>query len=104
MKSYAHSQSLVGTQWVADNLNDHQIRIVEIVWGTSSAYGRLAYESKHIPGAMAWDYENDLQCRVGHDVLEKLELEALLSKSGISPDTTIVLNSGLNNLLATYAY
>jgi len=98
MASYNHSESLVSTQWVAEHLNDAQIRIVEIVWGASPA------ENKHIPGAIAWDFEDDLQCRVGRDVLEKPELEALLSKSGLIPETTIILYSGLNNLLATYAF
>ena len=104
MVLYAHPESLVSTQWVAKHLNDSQFRIVEIVWGTSHAFGRPAYNSKHIPGAIAWDYENDLQCRLYRDVLEKPELEALLSKSGIRSETTIILYSGLNNLLATYAF
>lgn len=104
MSTYAHPASLVRTQWVADHLGDPRLRFVEIVWGASPAFGKPAYDSRHIPGAVVWDFENDLQSRVGRDVLERLELETLLSRSGVSSDTTIVLYSALNNLLATYAF
>ena len=103
MSNYAHSESLVNTQWVAEHLNDSQVRLVEIVWGVCPTFGKPAYDSKLIPGAVAWDFENDLQDPVRRDVLDKLGLEARLSRSGITSETTIVPYSGLNNLLATYA-
>lgn len=104
MTHYAHSESLASTQWVADHLNDPQIRFVEIIWGDSLMFGKAAYDDQHLPGAVAWDFENDLQDSVRRDVVDKLTLEALLSTSGITPETTLVVYSGLNNLLATYAF
>ena len=104
MSDYAHPESLVSTQWVADHLNDSQVRLVEIIWGASPMFGRAAYESKHIPGAVAWDFESDIQDPVRRDMVDKIGLEALLSKSGIASHTTIVLYSGLSNILATYAF
>jgi thiosulfate/3-mercaptopyruvate sulfurtransferase len=60
-------------------------------------FGRPAYEGKHIPGAVAWDFESDIQDPVRRDMIDKFGLEALLSKSGITSQTTIVLYSGVNN-------
>jgi thiosulfate/3-mercaptopyruvate sulfurtransferase len=104
MSSYAHPEVLVSTQWVADHLNDSQVRLIEVVWGTSLSFGMPAYESGHLPGAVAWDFEKDIQDLVRGDVLDKGGLEALLSRSGITPETTVIVYSGLNNLLATYAF
>jgi thiosulfate/3-mercaptopyruvate sulfurtransferase len=104
MSSYAHSEVLVSTQWVADHLNDPQVRLVEVVWGKSPSFGTPAYENGHIPGAVAWDFENDIQDPVRRDILDKGGLEALLSRSGITPETIVVVYSGLSNLLATYVF
>jgi thiosulfate/3-mercaptopyruvate sulfurtransferase len=104
MSNYAHPESLVNTQWVADHLSDPQVRLVEIVWGASPMFGSAAYENKHVLGAVAWDFESDIQDPARGDVLDKIGMEALLSKSGIEPETTIVLYSGLSNILATFAF
>jgi hypothetical protein len=37
-----------------------QVRIVEVIWGSSPIFGLPVYESGHIPGAVAWDYDHDL--------------------------------------------
>lgn len=104
MLRYAHPGSLVSTEWVAEHLNDPSVRLVEAIWGKSEQWGRPAYEGRHIPGAVAWDFENDLRDPARRDVVGKAGLEALLSRSGIAPETTIVLYSGLNNVLATFAF
>jgi thiosulfate/3-mercaptopyruvate sulfurtransferase len=104
MSGYAFPGSLASTQWVADHTNEDQVRFVEIIWGSSLAFGKLAYEDRHIPGAVAWDFEGDLQDPVRKDVIDKPGIEALLSTSGITPTMTIVLYSGLSNILATYAF
>jgi thiosulfate/3-mercaptopyruvate sulfurtransferase len=104
MSDYTHLESLVNTQWVADHLRDSQVRLVEVVWGASPVFGKPAYDSKHIPGAVAWDLEKDLQDAARQDVIDKASLEALFTKSSITPTMTIILYSGLNNLLATYAF
>ena len=43
MSTYAHPESLVSTQWVADHLNDPGVRIVEVIWGSQIAYGWKVY-------------------------------------------------------------
>jgi thiosulfate/3-mercaptopyruvate sulfurtransferase len=105
MFDYAHPETLANTQWVAEHLNDPQIRLVEILLGGASpSFGMPAYESGHIPGAVAWDFQKDLQDPARGDILDKTGLEALLSKSGITPETTVVVYSGRENILATYAF
>ncbi len=104
MSDYAQPESLVNTQWAADHLSDTQVRFVEIVLGASPVFGRAAYDDKHIPGAVAWDFQKDLQGPARGDILDKTGLEALLSRSGITPKTTVVVYSGLSNILATYAF
>jgi thiosulfate/3-mercaptopyruvate sulfurtransferase len=104
MRSYAHPESLASTQWLAGHLDDPKVRVVEVVWGASASWGRPAYEAGHIPGAVAWDFQSDLQDQARGDLIEKSGVERLLSKAGIDRDTCIVLYSGLNNMLATFTF
>jgi thiosulfate/3-mercaptopyruvate sulfurtransferase len=46
----------------------------------------------------------DLQDPARNDIADQAGLEALLSRSGITTDTTVVVYSGLSNLLATFAF
>ena len=104
MPDYAHPESLVSTAWLADRLDTSHAIVVEIVWGDSAAFGRAAYDRGHVPGAVAWDFENDLQDPGRRDIVGTAGIERLLSSSGITATTTIVVYSGLDNLLATYAF
>lgn len=104
MSDYAYPESLASTQWVVEHLDDPQTRPVEVILGASPLFGRAAYDSKHIPGAVAWDWFKDLQDPSRGDILDKTGMEALLSRSGITPETTVVVYSGRENILATYAF
>ncbi len=104
MEDYAHPNSLVDTRWIAEHSREQGIRLVEILWGDSPFFGRPAYASGHLPGALAWDFETDLQDPARRDIVDQPGLEALLARSGIAPGTTIVVYSGLTNLLATFAF
>lgn len=103
MATYANPNALVSTQWVADHLDDPNVRIVEAIWGSQPAFGMQAYRAGHIPGAVAWDYEVDYQEAQG-DVIQRSVFEEQLSRSGITPEMTVVLYSSVNNLLATFEY
>ena len=104
MFDYAHPESLVSTQWVADHLEDPSVRIVEVVWGTEGPSGRQVYEAGHIPGAVVWDYKNDYSHPEHGDVADKISFEQQLSGSGIRPETTIVLYGGINNMNAAFEF
>jgi thiosulfate/3-mercaptopyruvate sulfurtransferase len=95
---YAHPEVLVETSWVAENLNDPKIRLVEVDVDTA------AYDSGHISGAVGWNWKKDTQQLVRRDIPDKAGAEELLSRSGIGNDTTVILYGDNNNWFATYAF
>ena len=95
---YAHPDSLVDTQWVADNLGKAGIVLAEVDVDTS------AYDSGHIEGSLGWNWQTDLQNTVTRDLLTSDEVAELLGSSGISNDTTIVLYGDNNNWFAAWAF
>jgi thiosulfate/3-mercaptopyruvate sulfurtransferase len=97
MAEYANPEALVSTDWVAEHLDDPKVRLLE------SNEDVLLYETGHIPGAQKIDWVGDLNDPVVRDYLDKTHFEELLSRLGISPDTTIVLYGDKNNWWATYA-
>ena len=97
-RGYSHPEVLVSTDWVAEHLNDPQVRIIE------SDEDPLLYATGHIPGAVEVDWTRDLNDPVRRDYLGREGLEALMRRHGISRDTTVVLYGDRNNWWATYAY
>src|SRR5579872_5311212 len=97
MSDYKHPEVLVSTEWAAQHLNDPKVRLVEVDVDTG------AYDQGHIPGAVGWNWQTQLQDNVRRDLIDKAALEALLSKSGISGDTTVLLYGDNNNWFAAYA-
>jgi thiosulfate/3-mercaptopyruvate sulfurtransferase len=89
---------LVSTDWAEQHRTDPTVRLVEVDVDTS------AYDSGHIPGAIGWNWKTDLQQRPARDIPTKEEWEALLSRSGISNDTTVALYGDNNNWFAAFAY
>jgi thiosulfate/3-mercaptopyruvate sulfurtransferase len=97
-RGYANPDVLVSTEWLANNLDAPGIRIVE------SNEDPLLYPSGHIPGAVQIDWTNDLNDPVRRDYLDKAGFEALMSKNGISNDTTVIFYGDKNNWWAAYAF
>jgi len=50
-----------------------------------------AYDQGHIPGAVGWNWQTQLQDNIRRDLIDKSTLEKLLGASGISNGTTILL-------------
>ncbi|MEM7066065.1 MAG: rhodanese-like domain-containing protein [Cyanobacteria bacterium P01_B01_bin.77] len=84
MMSYSHPDSLIETQWLAAHLNNASVRIVEVDMSPETC------ENAHIPGAVFWSIPSDLMTLDMSMNLDAGALSALLSKSGISPETTVV--------------
>jgi len=97
-RGYANPDVLVSTDWVADHLNDPNIRIVE------SNEDPLLYPSGHIPGAVQVDWARDLNDPVRRDYIQKDAFERLNSSIGVTPDTTVIFYGDKNNWWACYAY
>jgi len=98
MADYKHPEVLVTTEWVAQNLSAPNTRLVEVDVDTS------AYDQGHIPGAVGWNWQTQLQDNVRRDLIDRAALEDLLGKSGIGNDTTILLYGDNNNWFAAYAF
>jgi thiosulfate/3-mercaptopyruvate sulfurtransferase len=96
-KGYAHPEVLVDADWVEAHLSDPKVRLIEVDVDTS------AYEQGHIPGAVGFNWQKELQDQVVRAPVSQAQLEALLSRSGVSNDTTIVLYGDNNNWFAAWA-
>ena len=98
MAQYPDSPVLVGTEWLASNLDEPRIRIVEVDEDSG------AYEVGHIPNAIAWHWQDDLHDSLRRDFVDTASLTDLLARSGVTDDTMVILYGGNNNWFAAYAY
>ena len=96
-RGYTNPDKLVSTDWVAANLNEAGIRIIE------SNEDPLLYPSGHIPGAVEVDWVKDLNDPLRRDYLDKSGFEALAGRIGITADTTVIFYGDKSNWWATYA-
>ena len=97
-KGYANPDVLVSTEWVAANLNDSNIRLLE------SNEDVLLYDTGHIPGAQKIDWQEDLNDAVVRDYVGQQQFQTLMQRLGISNDTTVVFYGDKSNWWATYAF
>ncbi len=97
-RGYAKPDVLVSTDWVAEHLDDANVRLVE------SNEDTLLYATGHIPGAVQVDWTADLNDQLRRDYLNRHGFQALMSRIGVTPDTTVVFYGDKNNWWATYAY
>ncbi|NBR45825.1 MAG: sulfurtransferase [Verrucomicrobia bacterium] len=94
---YAHPEALVETEWLARNLNDPGIRVVE------SNEDVLLYDTGHIPGAVHIDWRRDLQDPLVRDYISPKAFAELCARNGISPETTVIFYGDKSNWWACYA-
>lgn len=95
--SYARPEYLVDTEWVAQHLEDPNVRIIE------SDEDPLLYAIGHIPGAVQVDWFSTLQHPLRRDFVTKDQFEEVASKLGITNDTTVVFYGDKSNWFACYA-
>jgi thiosulfate/3-mercaptopyruvate sulfurtransferase len=95
---YANPEALVTTDWLADNLDNPDLRIIEVDEDTE------AYNRNHIPGAIAWNWSSDLHHPIQRDYLDQAGFSKLLAEAGVDANTTVILYGGNNNWFAAYAY
>ena len=97
-RGYAHPEVLVSTDWVQLHLNDPGVRIIE------SNEDTLLYASGHVPGAVHVDWTSDLNDQIRRDYISRHGFEQLMSRIGVTPDTTAVFYGDKNNWWACYAF
>jgi thiosulfate/3-mercaptopyruvate sulfurtransferase len=88
---------LVTTEWLADQ-GDRDLVIAEVDERPN------LYEEGHIPGAVSFDWRDDLQDPIERDVVGPRAFERLLGARGIGNDTRVVLYGDKDNWFAAYAY
>lgn len=97
-QSNSRSEVLVSTEYVALHKNDPNVVIVEVDASIAT------YHEGHIPGALGWDWQTQLNDNLRRDIISKSDFEALLSKSGIGNNTTVILYGDNNNWFAAWAF
>jgi thiosulfate/3-mercaptopyruvate sulfurtransferase len=97
--SYAHPEVLVDTQWVEEHVKDSKVRIAEVDYDP-----KANYQLGHVPGAVLFDWRQDINDPVSRNVLSKQAYEDLLQRAGVNNDTTLVLYGDFNNWFAAFAF
>jgi thiosulfate/3-mercaptopyruvate sulfurtransferase len=98
MSQYSYPEVLVSTQWVSDNIDNPNVRIVE------SDEDVLLYNTGHISNAVKIDWERDLQDSLIRDYINKERFEELMGEKGISNNTKVVFYGDKSNWWACYAF
>ena len=94
---YAHPEVLVSVEWLKAHLGTPGLVVVE------SDEDVLLYDVGHIPGAVKIDWHTDLNDPVTRDYVDGTGFAALMERSGISRDTTVVIYGDKSNWWAAYA-
>src|SRR3954469_10442806 len=97
-KGYVHPEVLVSTEWLAQNLDNPKIRIIE------SDEDVLLYDLGHIKNAQKVDWHLDLNDDIMRDYVSPEQFEKLLRSKGIDESTTVVFYGDKNNWWAAYAF
>ncbi len=98
MTEYAHPEVLVTTDWVASHLNDPHLRLIEVDVDTS------AYDQGHVPGAVGWNWQTQLQDTLRRDLADQRSFGLLVGSAGVTPETTVILYGDNNNWFAAWGF
>jgi thiosulfate/3-mercaptopyruvate sulfurtransferase len=96
---YAHPEVLCETDWVADNLKNSDVKILEIDYDVENSY-----KQGHIPGAYMVRWKKDINDPNTRDIINKQQFETLMSRVGTTPDTELILYGDFNNWFAAFAF
>lgn len=94
--SAAPQDKLVSTDWLADNLDNPSVRLIEV----SVVPG--VYERGHIPGAVNFRWHTDLMDPTVRDIASPAAFQELAQAAGINNDSTIILYGDNNNWFAAW--
>lgn len=96
-RGYTNPDILVSTEWVANNKDKENIRLVE------SNEDILLFASGHIPGACQVDWTTDLNDPITRDYLSAAKFSELMNRIGVDRETTVVFYGDKSNWWASYA-
>jgi thiosulfate/3-mercaptopyruvate sulfurtransferase len=96
--TYANPTALVSTAWVAEHLDDAQVRLLEVDVDTT------AYERGHIRGAVGINWTTQLGDPIRRDIPTRAAFEQLMRCYGVSNDTRLIFYGDNNNWFAAFGY
>jgi thiosulfate/3-mercaptopyruvate sulfurtransferase len=76
--------ALVDARWLDEHLDDPSLRVVEV------DVSLKPHQEGHIPGAVLWNVYANLK-DADYRLVDPTRLQALLERSGITPESTVVL-------------
>ncbi|MGH3559932.1 MAG: rhodanese-like domain-containing protein, partial [Mycobacterium sp.] len=97
LTAYAHPERLVTADWLATNMGQPGLAIVE------SDEDVLLYDVGHIPGAVKVDWHTDLNDPRVRDYITSEQFAELMDRKGISREDTVVIYGDKSNWWAAYA-
>ena len=93
--SYVNADALVDTAWVADHLDDANVRIVDATWHLppTGRNGAAEYQEAHIPGAVYFDIDKiaDTNSALPHMLPSEADFAAAVSALGIKNTDRVVV-------------
>lgn len=99
--SYANPDLLVDSAWIQEHAEDPNVRLIDVSGKPED------YAAGHIPGAVYVNVGGEMtnpEDSTKGQILTQDALSALLSRLGVTPETTVVFYDNNNNLLAARAY
>lgn len=100
--------TLVETDWLAKNINDPSVRIVDASWHLPAAgrSGADEYAAAHIPGAVFWDIDAiaDPSSSLPHMMPDEATFESHMKALGISNDDHVVIYDNVSMMTCARAW
>jgi thiosulfate/3-mercaptopyruvate sulfurtransferase len=96
--TYVNPEVLCETEWVANNLKNKNLRILEVDYDPENAY-----KQAHVPGAHLVWWKKDINDASRRDIINKHQFEALMSRIGATQETELILYGDFNNWFAAFA-
>ena len=96
--------TLVETEWLAENLDNSDIRIVDATWylPTVERDGIENYDAGHIPGAVFWDIDAiaDPQSSLPHMLPDETTFQGYMKMLGIGSDHHVIVYDNMKLMTA----
>ena len=96
--------TLVETEWLAENLDNSDIRIVDATWylPTVERDGIENYDAGHIPGAVFWDIDAiaDPQSSLPHMMPDETTFQEHMKMLGIGGDHHVIVYDNMKMMTA----
>jgi len=90
------TEALVTTEWLAENLENPQVRIIEV------SVNPGVYERGHISGAVNFVWHTDFVDTLQRNIVSQERLTELAQAAGINADSIVVIYGDTNNWFAAW--